>query len=48
MLAEMLESAGYTAVTYTTDACEVQELHRENHYDLILLDCRCPERTAFA
>src|SRR6187399_1413578 len=38
MLAEMLQTAGYSAVSYTTDAREVCDLHRENHYDLILLD----------
>ncbi len=47
MLTEMLQTAGYSAVSYTTDACEVRDLHRENHYDLILLDINMPGKDGF-
>jgi len=47
MLAEMLQTAGYSAVSYTTDAREVCDLHRENHYDLILLDMNMPGKDGF-
>jgi diguanylate cyclase (GGDEF)-like protein len=38
LLKEMLEQAGHTDITHTTDAYEVCELHRVNHYKVILLD----------
>src|SRR3982751_5468976 len=46
-LAEMLADAGYTAVTYTTNPYEVAELHRANHYTLILLDLQMPGMNGF-
>lgn len=37
-LGRMLVSAGYTSITSTKDTHKIFELHREHHYDLILLD----------
>ncbi len=48
LLAELLRDAGYTAVTATTQPREVCALHRENHYDLILLDLQMPVMDGFA
>src|SRR5580658_10315017 len=42
LLEGMLRVAGYTAVESTTDPNEVCELHRRNHYSLILLDLQMP------
>ena len=42
LLERMLRGAGYAAVSSTTDPCEVVALHREHHYDLILLDLQMP------
>ena len=42
LLEEMLRGAGYTRVASTMDPREVCALHRENHYDLILLDVQMP------
>jgi len=47
LLEEMLRGAGYTRVTSTRDPHSVCELHRENHYDLILLDLRMPGMDGF-
>jgi diguanylate cyclase (GGDEF)-like protein len=47
LLVEMLRDAGYTAVTSTTNACEVRELHEKNRYDLILLDLQMPGKSGF-
>src|SRR5258706_3942381 len=44
---EMLEDAGYTAVTSTTNACHVRELHEQNRYDLIQLDLQMPGKNGF-
>lgn len=38
VLERMLRNAGYACVAATTDACQVRDLHRENDYELILLD----------
>ena len=38
LLDRMLHGAGYTCVTTTMDPHQVCELHRNNRYDLILLD----------
>src|ERR1017187_2360899 len=38
LLEQLLGEAGYTCVTSTTNPQEVCALHRENRYDLILLD----------
>ena len=43
----MLRIAGYTAVQSTTDPAEVCELHRKNHYGLILLDLQMPGMDGF-
>ncbi len=40
LLESILASANYTAVSSTTDPYAVCELHRENHFDLILLDLK--------
>jgi two-component system cell cycle response regulator len=42
LLEDMLRGAGYTRVASTMDPREVCALHRENHYDLILLDVQMP------
>src|SRR5687767_11235374 len=42
LLEELLDGAGYTAVSSTRDPNEVFELHRRNHYSLILLDLLMP------
>ena len=47
LLGQMLKAAGYDAITTTQDSREVYELHRKNHYDLILLDLQMPEMDGF-
>ena len=42
LLEQMLQSAGYTAVTSTMNPHEVCALHRMHRYDLILLDLQMP------
>lgn len=46
-LKQMLEEAGYIDVTYTMNPYEVCELHRTNHYTLILLDLQMPGMNGF-
>lgn len=43
----MLRVAGYTSVTSTQDPHLVCGLHKENRYDLILLDLQMPGMTGF-
>jgi serine phosphatase RsbU (regulator of sigma subunit) len=47
LIERMLCGAGYTAVESTTDPCAVCELHRRNHYSLILLDLQMPGLDGF-
>lgn len=42
-----LHRGGYTAVTSTTDPLEVSDLHRQNRYNLILLDLQMPRMNGF-
>jgi CheY-like chemotaxis protein len=42
-----LRRGGYVAVASTTDPLEVSGLHRQNHYDLILLDLQMPRMNGF-
>lgn len=43
----MLRDAGYVAITSTVNSSEVCELHRNNRYDLILLDLKMPGMDGF-
>ena len=47
LLEQMLRGAGYARVTSTTDPRAVCALHRDNHYDLILLDLQMPGMDGF-
>lgn len=48
LLEHMLRSAGYLSISATQDPLEACELHRKNHYDLILLDLQMPSMDGFA
>lgn len=48
LLEQMLSGVGYTCVDSTMDPHQVCELHRKNHYDLILLDLLMPGMDGFA
>jgi two-component system cell cycle response regulator len=47
LLERMLRGAGYNSITSTMDPGEVCELHRNNRYDLILLDLQMPGMDGF-
>ena len=47
LLEQMLAQAGYTHVASTRDPHEVCALHRQHHYDLILLDLQMPGMDGF-
>ena len=47
LLDRMLRQAGHTCVASTMDPHEVCELHRDNRYDLILLDLEMPGMDGF-
>jgi PAS domain S-box-containing protein len=48
LLEQMLSGAGYTGIESTMDPHEVCALHRQNRYDLILLDLLMPGMDGFA
>jgi PAS domain S-box-containing protein len=47
LLEEMLQDAGYGSISSTNDPYAVCELHRINHYELILLDLQMPGMDGF-
>ena len=47
LLKQMLREAGYSSVASTMDPHEVCALHRQNRYDLILLDLQMPGMDGF-
>jgi len=47
LLEETLRQAGYTNVSSTMNPLEVCNLHRKQHFDLILLDLQMPEMNGF-
>src|ERR1700686_5186484 len=47
LLEGMLRVSGYVCVESTTNPSEVRELHRKNHYSLILLDLQMPAMDGF-
>jgi len=47
LLSSILGAEGYGSVDVTLDPVTVCELHRKNHYDLILLDLNMPRMNGF-
>ena len=47
LLEQLLSEAGYTSLATTTNPLEVCALHRQNQYDLILLDLQMPVMDGF-
>ena len=47
LLEQMLQGSGYVSVTSTLNPLKVCELHRNNRYDLILLDLQMPHMDGF-
>jgi len=47
LLERLLRSAGYVCITTTQNSREVCDLHRQHHYDLILLDLKMPDLDGF-
>ncbi|NTV13893.1 MAG: response regulator [Desulfobulbaceae bacterium] len=47
LLERMLRGVGYTSVSSTMNPCKVCDLHRNNSYDLIILDLQMPALDGF-
>jgi DNA-binding response OmpR family regulator/cation transporter-like permease len=47
LIERMLQGAGYTSIASTTNPLAVCDLHRQNPYDLILLDLQMPGMDGF-